>query len=209
MTSRYARRNEAEFNKVKNYINSIIQAKAGNYMVFFPSYGYMNSVYSLYSEAERASLNIIAQSKGMNEVEREEFLEKFTGGDMACIGFCVIGGIFSEGIDLKNESLIGCIIVGTGLPQICTERQLLRDYYDKMERNGYDYAYVYPGMNKVMQAAGRVIRTAEDRGVIALLDERFYRAEYVNLFPLEWGDYLVADIKKIGDVVEGFWKGLT
>ncbi len=206
VTSRYTRRNEAEFNKVKNYINSIIQVNAGNYMVFFPSYGYMNSVYGMYSEEERASLNIIAQSKGMNEQEREEFLARFTGGESACIGFCVIGGIFSEGIDLKNESLIGCIIVGTGLPQICTERQLLRDYYDKRESKGYDYAYVYPGMNKVMQAAGRVIRTAEDRGVIALLDERFYWSEYVNLFPVEWGDYLVADIRKIRDVVGEFWK---
>ena len=91
------------------------------------------------------------------------------------IAFCVMGGIFGEGIDLKKEQLIGAIIVGTGLPQISNEREILMDYYEKRMGEGFDYAYRYPGMNKVLQAAGRVIRTIDDVGVIELLDERFYR----------------------------------
>ena len=115
--------------------------------------------------------------------------------------------VFSEGIDLKNESLIGCIIVGTGIPQICTERRLLKDYYDEKDGNGYNYAYTYPGMNKVLQAAGRVIRTMDDVGVIVLLDERFARSEYVRLFPAEWADYKVCSLKEVPKLVAEFWDG--
>ena len=209
VTSRYIRRNENEYMKIKEYIRKIAYGKSGNYMVFFPSYGYMESVYALYSEEEIAAMNIIKQERGMKEAEREQFLESFKQSDNSCIGFCVLGGIFSEGIDLKNETLIGAIIVGTGIPQIGTERQLLRDYYDKKEGKGYDYAYVFPGMNKVMQAAGRVIRTAEDTGVIALLDDRFAKTEYVKLFPMEWSDYKVTDLKNIENEVLNFWRNIT
>ncbi|MGN1187746.1 MAG: ATP-dependent DNA helicase, partial [Lachnospiraceae bacterium] len=216
VTSRYTRRNENEFRKIKNYIDSVTKQKKGNYMVFFPSYGYMESVYRLYLDEEGAE-GIYVQSRGMKEQEREEFLDRFRSGTAngadgkdggGCIGFCVTGGVFSEGIDLKNESLIGCIIVGTGIPQICTERQLLRDYYDAKEGMGYDYAYTYPGMNKVMQAAGRVIRTMEDVGVILLLDERFAKKEYVRLFPEEWDDYRLVDMEQAPEVVAEFWKSV-
>lgn len=231
VTSRYTRRNETEFRKIKNYIDNVTGQKKGNYMVFFPSYGYMESVYKLYLNDNEAQ-GIYVQSRGMKEQEREEFLDRFRakaalrkgcegdGGDnednrdneddgRGCIGFCVTGGVFSEGIDLKNESLIGCIIVGTGIPQICTERQLLRDYYDAKEGNGYDYAYTYPGMNKVMQAAGRVIRTMEDVGVILLLDERFAKREYVQLFPEEWDDYRLVNMEQAPGIVAEFWKNIN
>lgn len=208
VTSRYTRRNEAEFDKIKCYIDNITAQKKGNYMVFFPSYGYMDCVYKMYDEEERAS--IIVQSRGMNETEKEQFLDRFKsfGQDKndGCIGFCVTGGVFSEGIDLKNESLIGCIIVGTGIPQICTERKLLKDYYDAKDGNGYNYAYTYPGMNKVLQAAGRVIRTMEDVGIIVLLDERFVRSEYVRLFPEEWADYKLCSRNDVASMVARFWK---
>ena len=131
VTSRYTRRNESEFLKIKSYIDSVTAQKKGNYMVFFPSYGYMESVYKLYGEKEKG--NIIVQNRGMTEQEREQFLEQFVAGN-SCTGFCVTGGVFSEGIDLKNESLIGAVIVGTGIPQICTERRLLKDYYEKKGR---------------------------------------------------------------------------
>ena len=119
------------------------------------------------------------------------------------------GGVFSEGIDLKNESLIGALIVGTGIPQICTERRLLKEYYEERDGNGYDYAYTYPGMNKVLQAAGRVIRTMEDKGVIMLLDDRFSREAYVRLFPEEWADYKLVNISQAADVVSDFWSGIN
>ena len=120
--------------------------------------------------------------------------------------FCVLGGIFSEGIDLKEERLIGAIIVGTGLPQMNPEQEILREYFDQQEGKGFAYAYQYPGMNKVLQAAGRVIRTATDCGVIGLLDERFLRRDYRGLFPREWDDCRVCSLKTLPGMLESFWK---
>ena len=118
---------------------------------------------------------------------------------------CVMGGIFSEGIDLKEDRLIGAIIIGTGLPQVNTEQEILRDYFDEQGGCGFDYAYQYPGMNKVMQAAGRVIRTIRDKGVIALLDDRFLNPQCVSLFPREWGTYTVVNRYNVGQAVNAFW----
>jgi Rad3-related DNA helicase len=125
--------------------------------------------------------------------------------DHTLIGFCVLGGIFGEGIDLKNDSLIGAIIVGTGIPQVCHERELLKSYFDEHGENGFDYAYRYPGMNKVLQAAGRVIRTVEDVGIIALLDERFLQLSYRRLFPREWETFETVSLDNIAKRVERFW----
>ena len=122
------------------------------------------------------------------------------------IGFCVMGGIFGEGIDLKNDSLIGAIIVGTGLPQVCPEREILKNHFDAMGEDGFDYAYKYPGMNKVLQAAGRVIRTAEDAGVIALLDERFMQTGYRKMFPAEWQHIKPVTIENAGIAATNFWE---
>ena len=116
-----------------------------------------------------------------------------------------MGGIFAEGIDLKHEALIGVIIVGTGLPQISNEREILKDFYDRQERAGFAYAFRNPGMNKVLQAAGRVIRTSEDRGVILLLDERFLQREYQALFPREWEGFQTVALPQVREAVEGFW----
>ncbi|MDE5599129.1 MAG: ATP-dependent DNA helicase, partial [Lachnospiraceae bacterium] len=152
----------------------------------------------------------------------EEFLSRFTGNEdcnlesmihmdieveeeKILLGFCVMGGIFSEGIDLKNDSLIGAIIVGTGLPQGCHEREILKKYFDGWGENGFDYAYRYPGMNKVLQAAGRVIRTMDDVGIVVLLDERFLNPAYQRLFPREWNNYEVVTTKQIAARVEKFW----
>ena len=131
------------------------------------------------------------------EIEYEE--------DRTLLGFCVLGGIFSEGIDLKKDQLIGAIIVGTGLPMVCNEREILKKYFDRQGDNGFDYAYRYPGMNKVLQAAGRVIRTAEDIGIVALLDERFLTTPYQRMFPREWREYEDVSLKEIGHYVERFW----
>ena len=117
----------------------------------------------------------------------------------------MLGGVFSEGIDLTEESLIGAIIVGTGLPQVCNEREILRQYFDRQDTNGFDYAYLYPGINKVMQAAGRVIRTEHDRGVIALLDERFLGRKYREIFPREWVDAKSCNVKQTEAKIKDFW----
>ena len=143
----------------------------------------------------------------MKEDEREAFLKEFSVSDgNSLVAFCVLGGIFGEGIDLKEEQLIGVMIVGTGLPQIGNEREILKEYYDRKTGEGFDYAYRFPGMNKVLQAAGRVIRTALDRGVIALLDERFLENSYRRLFPREWASYTVLEQKDVKKAASDFWE---
>lgn len=208
VTSRYTRRNEREYARIADYIKEIVRGRRGNYLVFFPSYRYMEDVYALMSGQGYGDFDMIVQSPDMSETDKENFLESFeSGSEGTLVGFCVMGGVFSEGIDLKRDSLIGAVIVGTGLPSINTAGQLLRQYYDEKENCGYEYAYVYPGMNKVLQAAGRVIRTDEDRGVIALLDDRFLTRQYLALFPSEWSDYTVAAAGTVGQEVLDFWNG--
>ena len=138
------------------------------------------------------------------EIEIDDSLEDDINRN-TLIGFCVLGGIFSEGIDLKNDALIGAIIIGTGLPMVCAERELLKRCYADMGLDGFAYAYRYPGMNKVLQAAGRVIRTEEDRGVVALLDERFLTRDYLRLFPREWEDYVICRVDDICEAARDFW----
>lgn len=223
VTSKYTRRSDEEFYKIARYIDNIVRTKQGNYMVFCPSHAFMQDVYTFYMEYFWSDdVECIVQQDYMNESSREEFLARFDAGTSmdlnsvisfdietedakTLIGFCVLGGIFSEGIDLKNDSLIGAIIVGTGLPQVCFERELLKDFFDKRGENGFDYSYRYPGMNKVLQAAGRVIRTAEDVGVVALLDERFLQGLYTRLFPREWEGYRIVNVENVERKVAEFW----
>ena len=143
----------------------------------------------------------------MTEEERHGFLERFdrVSDVESLLGFCVLGGIFSEGIDLQKDRLIGVMIVGTGFPQVCAERELLKQYFDEQGENGFDYAYRFPGMNKVLQAAGRVIRTAQDVGVVVLMDERFCSGSYRRLFPAEWNGSRTTDSLQIGDNIARFW----
>ena len=149
----------------------------------------------------------MVQGTNMSEEEREQFLAAFeVERDSSMAAFCVLGGIFSEGIDLTEEKLIGAIIVGTGLPQMNPEQEILREYFELPDGKGFAYAYQYPGMNKVLQAAGRVIRTAADRGIIALLDDRFLREDYLSLFPREWDRYTIVDSRNVGEAVRAFWE---
>lgn len=229
VSTKYTRRGPAEYEKIARYIRAAIRSKKGNYMVFFPSYKMMQDVYDVFVRVEREcdtrngvavsdeqniaeesleeSLTIIMQHSNMNEAEREEFLQAFEqedGGTL--VAFCVMGGIFGEGIDLKNDRLIGAVIVGTGLPQISNEREILKQYYDKQGLSGFDYAFRYPGINKVLQAAGRVIRTQEDRGIIVLLDERFLQSDYNALYPREWKNRIVGNVETIDAEICKFWE---
>lgn len=203
VSSKYTRRNYFEYKKTAEYISNVVESQKGNYMAFFPSYRYMQEVYKC---MDTQKIKCICQKQGMDESEREEFLDYFTNNEKEeIVGFCVMGGIFSEGIDLKNDNLIGAFIIGTGLPQISNEKEILKNYYDAKGENGFDYSYRFPGMNKVLQAAGRVIRTDDDKGVILLLDERFHSRQYKELFPREWKQPPVCTIHNVGNQVEEFW----
>lgn len=224
VSSKYTRRGPAEYERIASYIKKTAEAKQGNYMAFFPSYKMMADVYEQFLAvtepggesavlpgARRGNIECLCQQPGMKEEEREAFLEEFSKErsrerEGSFVAFCVMGGIFGEGIDLKNEQLIGAIIVGTGLPQISNEREILMNYYEKRSGEGFDYAYRYPGMNKVLQAAGRVIRTVEDVGVIELLDERFLQSDYRNLFPREWEKRSVCRIDTVEGMLAEFWE---
>lgn len=234
VTSRYSRRNETEYYNIARYLYEVTRNRHGNYMAFFPSRAFMKEVYACFTEYfQDADTECILQEEYMDEQEREEFLKRFRSGeieksekndidfsgimmdveientdeneDRILIGFCVMGGIFSEGIDLKHDSLIGVIVVGTGIPQVCNERELLKAYFDEAGENGFDYAYRFPGMNKVLQAAGRVIRTEEDVGIVVLLDDRFRQNSYRRLFPREWAEYEEVTKESVAGRIERFW----
>ena len=224
VTSRYTRRGRQEYYNIARYLHEITARRHGNYLIFFPSHSFLQEVYEIYEECflDEAQEECLIQEDHMTEEDREYFLGRFEGNrdcelgeqihmeveqeeEKSLLGFCVMGGIFSEGIDLKNDSLIGAVIVGTGLPQVCAEREILKQYFDEMGKNGFDYAYRYPGMNKVLQAAGRVIRTAEDVGIVVLLDDRFLTGSYQRLFPREWVEYEAVTVDWIGGRVERFW----
>ena len=207
VSSKYTRRDYEEYRKIAEYIARMSWQKKGNYMVFFPSYRLMEDVYQVYQDEFSVSwVRCISQHASMTELEREEFLEEFTKEtEETLVGFCVMGGIFSEGIDLIGDRLIGAAVVGTGLPQVNCEREILKGYYDEKGEQGFDYAYRYPGMNKVLQAAGRVIRTKEDTGAILLMDERFLNRDYRNLFPREWNDACTCTLGNVEKHLQAFW----
>lgn len=223
VTSKYARRSQEEFYRIASYIHHIVEQRQGNYMVFFSSFAMLEQIYAIFQKYfnEAGTVECIRQKESMKEEERENFLKHFTGNkylniqekimlpveweERTLLGFCIMGGIFGEGIDLKQDSLIGAILVGTGLPQVCMEREILKKYFQEREGTGFEYAYRYPGMNKVLQAAGRVIRTQSDLGIVALLDERFLQSSYTRMFPKEWREYEIADVDTIGHKIEKFW----
>lgn len=200
---------EFTYDKILEDLNAVINTKAGNYLVFFPSHKYMREVLDRFSQ-RNPDIKTIYQETSMNEEERECFLENFREGNKdTLVGFAVMGGLFSEGIDLVGDRLIGTIIVGVGLPQICLERNIINDYFKKKNNQGFEYAYMYPGMNKVMQAAGRVIRREEDKGIVLLIDERFIHRKYYKLFPKEWNNPRICkNSNELGITIGGFWENI-
>lgn len=189
-----------------NYINEVITQKTGNYMVFFPSYSFMEKTYEVYEKLFDTS-NIIFQNQGINEEEQTEITNKFKN-ETGVVLFTVVGGIFSEGIDLPLEKLIGAVIIGTGIPQISFERNIIKNFFDNKFNSGYDFAYKYPGFNKILQSAGRVIRTEKDKGVVLLIDSRLCQRTYLNLFPEHWKHYTkIKNNEEIKNEIRLFWKG--
>ncbi|WP_347549985.1 ATP-dependent DNA helicase [Pseudalkalibacillus hwajinpoensis] len=171
-------------------LSRVVMENQGNYLFFFPSYGYMEHVYNEFSS--QVEIETIIQTSGMTEQERERFLGNFQSDrKQSLIGFAVVGGVFSEGIDLKGDRLTGVAVVGVGLPNFDTERKLMKDYFDQKGRNGFEYTYVYPGINRVQQAGGRLIRTETDKGILLLVDSRFLERRYQSLLPYEWKHFEV------------------
>lgn len=213
VSTRYTMRSREMYQRYATYIFRVVKAKMGNYLIFFPSYRFMEDVYQEFTQllaSDEEEMELVIQQKHMDEEERENFLRAFEmGREKSLIGFGVLGGIFSEGIDLTNEKLIGTLIIGTGLPQVCNEREILKSYFDQKGLYGFDYAYRYPGMNKVLQAAGRVIRTEDDRGVILLLDERFQREKGKEIFPKEWADCERCRLDIVEEKIRLFWEKQT
>ncbi|MCM1157766.1 MAG: ATP-dependent DNA helicase [Bacteroidales bacterium] len=206
VSSRYKLRGPAQYEKMVRYLDAMVHSRTGNYMAFFPSYKLLRDVYdTAVKMGVLADVEIVCQDVRLSEEEREEFLGKFRSQGKPVLGFCILGGIFSEGIDLTGDALIGAAIIGTGLPMVCNEREILQQYFSRKEAKGFEYAYLYPGMNKVQQAAGRVIRTMEDRGVILLLDERFVTQQVVDTFPTEWEDYQVVTLDNVKQRLADFW----
>ena len=201
---KYKNRSET-LGEVSSYIQTLVKSKIGNYFVYVPSYEYLDQISPL---LEDESYDLLIQNREMSEGDKENFLSAFEDHPRRTkVGLAVVGGAFGEGIDLVSDRLIGVVVVGVGMPQVCYERNLIRDYFDKQHQDGYNFAYLYPGMNKVMQAVGRVIRGDEDRGVALLIDERYLTKPYRELFRSEWSNYSVITSKEdLKEECESFWR---
>ena len=206
VSTRYEERRQS-YATVAACLAAMVSGRAGHYMAYFPSYSYLEEVRKVFAR-KYPGVELLCQRQGMSYAEREAFIESFrTDTDRLRLGFCVLGGSFAEGIDLPGSHLIGLAIVGVGLPGLSSERNLLRDFFENRCEQGYAYAYTYPGMKNVMQAAGRVIRRDDDRGVVVLIDDRYGTEEYRALFPDHWqGHALARNASSLAEIVRDFWK---
>jgi len=203
ISTRYRDRDNS-VDEVAAYIHEFVSQRKGNYMVYFPSYKYLTKVSDVF-RITFPEKSIVIQNTAMSEVERENFLNLFCHQE-EILAFVVMGGIFGEGIDLTGDKLIGAVVVGVGLPQLCYERDLIKDYFEKTLKKGYEFAYQFPGMNKVIQAVGRIIRTDTDRGATLLIDERFSYSTYKKIFPGHWKNHLIVrNHKMLSDQLSIFW----
>ena len=205
ISTRFSERDDT-LGAVCRAIAATVSARRGNYMVFSPSFAYSEALYKAF-KAKYPKLNIIFQGKDMTAEEKAEFLEEFKKESSSyLIGFAVMGGIYSEGIDLAGDSLIGAVVVGIGMPGLSYEREAIAEYYEEKYEEGKQFAYIYPGMNRVFQAAGRVIRREDDRGVIVLIDDRFDDPIYRKSLPKLWsGVKFIGDPKVLREELDKFW----
>ncbi len=203
--STYFRHRERTKPEIARILNSLVRPHRGNYLLFFPSYQYLRMVLEMFRSAG-PDIDVIVQEPGMGERQREEFLARFeTDNPRTLVGFAVMGGIFGEGIDLVGTRLSGAAVVGVGLPGVCLERELIREYFAARREQGFEYAYMYPGINRVLQAAGRVIRTETDRGVVLLIDQRYGHDHYRALLPAHWQPTRIKGQAEFTVDLSGFW----
>ncbi|MBR6787468.1 MAG: hypothetical protein IKM26_06075 [Clostridia bacterium] len=202
--TRYEKR-AASIDEIVRCLAAMFDAKGGNYIAFFPSYAYLALAAEKLAEL-RADIPLNTQERGMDESTRDQFLDRIRSAQQPLLSLCVLGGVFSEGVDLPGAQLIGAAVIGVGLPQINDEQNRLRRYYDQTLQDGFSSTYRYPGMHKVLQAAGRVIRSEEDKGVILLLDERYREFAYARLLPAHYQYQSVADCHEIHARTKDFWR---
>ena len=204
LSTRYEGR-DTTYRSIASLIAATVSGKRGNYIVYFPSYAYLDKTVEVF-RARYPKVKTVVQERNMSQKEKERFLDAFLDDGKMRVGFCVLGGSFSEGVDLPGGRLIGAVIVGVGLPGLSEEGNILREYYENRTERGYDYAYTFPGMNRVLQAAGRVIRTDTDRGVVVLIDDRYAQPLYRSLFPKHWGGLQYAgNPASLAEIVRRFW----
>lgn len=205
ISTRYREREDTLLS-VCRAIAATVSAKRGNYMIFSPSFAYSEALAKAFA-AKYPKIKILSQKKNATRAEKAEFLAEFSKeSDSYLIGFCVMGGIYAEGIDLVGDSLIGAVIVGIGMPSLSYEREAIAAYYDEKYEEGKQFAYVYPGMNRVLQAAGRVIRRESDKGVIVLIDDRFDDPIYKKIMPKLWGGLrFISTPKELRESLDKFW----
>lgn len=197
-------RDERTYRRVATFIAATVSARAGNYICYFPSYEFLEKTLEAFRK-KYPKVRTVVQTRGMDRREREDFLSAFKADSgVLRVGFCVLGGSFSEGVDLPGSRLIGSIVVGTGIPSLSNERNILAEYYEQREPGcGFDYAYAYPGMNRVLQAAGRVIRREDDRGIVVLIDDRYSEPGYVRMFPAAWENIrFTGDAKSLAEIAK-------
>lgn len=203
--STYYRDREKTKHRLAEVIGQLVGGQTGNYLAFFPSYAYLEMVHDIFKKTF-PDITTMVQARDMDEPAREAFLERFSDDNpQTLVGFVVMGGIFGEGIDLVGRRLSGAAIVGVGLPGICLERDLIRDYFDAKLQAGFDFAYRYPGFNRVLQAVGRVIRTARDRGTVLLVDSRLATQRYRRLYPEDWQPLSPRGNSAIAPILANFW----
>ncbi len=209
LSTRYRQRSET-LESICDMVFAAIQAKVGNYLVYVPSFAYLQMFRNLLKAMpNRPDASFIFQTSNMSEAQRRKFLDQFERfGQKTLVAVAVMGGIFSEGIDLVGDKLAGVVVIGVGLPQISPEREIMKQYYGEVMGSGYEFAYLYPGFNKVQQAAGRVIRTEEDRGFVLLIDDRYATPAYHSLFPAEWKPVDVQDGEELSSVLSEFWSDI-
>ena len=209
VSTRFEDRNEKTYRRIATMIAASVSARPGNYMVYFPSYSFMEEVRKCF-EKKYPAVRLIVQRRGMGRMEKEAFLSAFKEDEGRLrIGFCVLGGSFSEGVDLPGKQLIGTVVVGVGLPGISNENNIIKEYYDIKSECGYDYAYTYPGMNQVLQAAGRVIRRDSDCGIVVLIDDRYADPKYQALFPPQWSHMVfTGNAASLAKAVGDFWRSV-
>jgi DNA excision repair protein ERCC-2 len=203
--STYYRHRDQTVDQVSKVISALVEQKKGNYLLYFPSYAYLYKIYHSFI-ARCPQTETILQTSAMPEPDRVAFLNRFSQDNpRTLVGFAVMGGIFGEGIDLAGKRLVGAVVVGVGLPGISLEQELIKDYFTRILNAGFEYAYLYPGINRVLQAAGRVIRTDTDRGVVLLIDQRYARYQYKSLLREEWDPIRVQNPRQLADELQKFW----
>ncbi len=205
LSTRYKDRSETLY-ALAQIVSTAINAKRGNYMIFFPSYKYMEEAHGFFT-VMFPDVRTLIQRRGMTEEQKAKFVSQFDENNLeSLVGFCVLGGVYAEGIDLVGEKLIGAIVVGVGMPRLSNERNMLAEYYNDTDTDGNMYSYVYPGMTRVMQAIGRVIRSDSDRGVAILIDDRFATPVYKSLFPGHWRHaQFVSEPRTLTKILDKFW----